>query len=44
MAPDPFTNFEINRYYQNESELNGVYSKNYLPKIKHGTYVVNLNE
>ena len=33
------TNFEIQKYYQNESKFNGVYSKNNLPKIKDGAYV-----
>ena len=34
------TNFEIQEYYQNEPKLNGVYSRNNLPKIKGGTYVI----
>ena len=28
-----FTNFEIQKYYQNEPKFNGVYSRNNLPKI-----------
>ena len=44
MLPHPFTNFEIQKYYQNESKLNGVYSRNNLPKTKDGTYVINLDE
>ena len=38
------TNFEIQKYYQNESRFNGVYSGDNLPKIKDGTYVINLDE
>ena len=30
--------------YQNESKFNGVYSRSNLPKIKDGTYVINLDE
>ena len=40
----PFNNFEIQRYYQNEPKFNGVYSRNNLPKIKDGGYVINLDE
>ena len=28
MLFDPLTSFEIQKYYQNESTLNGVYSRN----------------
>ena len=38
------TNFEIQKYYQNESKYNGVYSRNSLPKTKDGAYVINLDE
>ena len=31
-------------HYQNEPKFNGVYSKNNLPKIKHGAYVINLDK
>ena len=45
IPPHPLTNFEIQKYYQNERRLNGVFSKNNLPKkIKDGTYVINLDE
>ena len=40
----PLTNFEIQKFYQNKPKYNGVYSKNNLPKIKNGVYVINLNE
>ena len=36
MPPHPLTNFEIQKYYQNEPKFNGVYSRNNLPKIKDG--------
>ena len=42
----------MQKYYQNnvqlcsknETKFNGVYSRNDLPKIKDGTYVINLDE
>ena len=43
-------NFEIKKYYQNESRSTGVYSRDNLPKtmfqneIKEGGYVINLDE
>ena len=43
MLPHPLTNFEIQKYYENESTFNGVYSRN-LPKIIHGAYIINLDE
>ena len=36
MSPYLLTNFEIRKYYQNETKFNGVYSRNNLPKIKDG--------
>ena len=44
MSPYPLTNFEIQKYYQNESKFNGVYSRNNLRKIKDGVYIINLDE
>ena len=39
------TNFEIQKYYQNESRFNGVYSRDKLPnRIKDETYIINLDE
>ena len=32
ILPHPLTNFEIQRYYQNEPRFNGVFSINNLPK------------
>ena len=42
MPPYSLTDFEIQKYYQNES--NGVYSKNNLPKINDRACVINLDE
>ena len=45
MLPHPLTNFETQKYYQNEPRFNGVFSRNNLPlKIKDGAYVINLDE
>ena len=45
MSLHPLTNFEVNKYYQNEPRFNGVYSRNNLPKkIKDGSYVINLDK
>ena len=41
MPSRPLTNFEIQKYYQNEHKFTGVYSRNNSPKIKDGVYVVN---
>ena len=43
MPPHPLANFDIQKYYQNESRFNGVYSRDNLPKIKDGAYVTNLD-
>ena len=43
--PHSLTNFEIQKYYQNEPRFNGVFSRDNLPKkIKDGAYVINLDE
>ena len=51
MSHHPLINFELQRYNQNESAVNqaqqrfnGFYSRNSLPKIKDGAYVINLDE
>ena len=44
MRPCDLIIFEIQKDYQNEAKFNGVYSRNNLPKIKNGTYVINLDE
>ena len=44
MPPNPLTNFEIPKYYRNEPEFNGVYSRNNSSKIKDGVYIISLDE
>ena len=44
MPPHPLKKFEIQKNYQNEPKVNGVQSRNNLPKIKYGSYVINLDE
>ena len=44
MLPHSLKNFEIQKYYQNETKFDSVYSRNNLPKIKDGAYVTNLDE
>ena len=50
MPHHPLINFEIQKYYQNESRFNGAYSRDNLPetklqeKIKNGAYVLNFDE
>ena len=45
IPPHPLTNFEIQKYYENESRFNDVFSRDNLPKqIKDGTNVINLDE
>ena len=43
--PHLLTNFEMQKYYQNEPRFNRVFSRDNLAnKIKDGYYVINLNE
>ena len=42
MLPHSLTNFEIQKYCKNEPKFNGGFSRNNLPKIKDGTYIINL--
>ena len=45
MLPHPLTNFEIQKWYENEPRFNGVFSRDNLPEnIKDGAYVINLDE
>ena len=44
MPPHPLTNFEIQKYHQNESRFNGAYARDNLQKIKEGSYIINLDE
>ena len=52
MPSHPLTNFEIQKYYQNNAQrslknkprFNGVYLRDNLPKIREGAYLINLDE
>ena len=44
MPPYSLTNFEIQKYYQNERKFNGAYLRKSLPKIKDGPYLINLDD
>ena len=44
MLPHLLTNFEIQKFHQNEPKFSGVYSRNNLPKIKDGAFVINHDE
>ena len=44
MPPHPLTNFEIQKYYENEPRFNGVFSRDNLQKIKDGAYIINLDD
>ena len=39
-APPFKTNFEIQKYYENQLRFNGVYSRDNLSKIKDGAYII----
>ena len=51
IPPHPLTNFEIQKYNQNDTQLssknepkfNSIYSRNNFRKIKDGGYVINLS-
>ena len=52
MQPHLLTDFETQNYYQNNAQMslnnksnfNGVYSRDYSPKIKDGVILTNLDE
>ena len=44
MLPHPLTIFKIQKYYQNELNFNGVYSRNNFFKVKSQAYIINLDE
>ena len=44
MTLNPSTNFKVQKEYQNELKFSGVYSRNNIPKIENGSYVINLHE
>ena len=42
MPPHPLTNFEIQKYCQNEPKFNGVFLRDNLPRIRDWAYIINL--
>ena len=44
MPHHPLTNFEIQKYYQNEPRFNGIYSRYNLTKLRDGADVINFDE
>ena len=44
MPPHSLANFEIQKYYEDEPKLYGVYSRNILSTIKDEAYIINLDE
>ena len=45
MQPHPLTNFEIQKYYQNEPRFNCLYSRsNLLEKEQVGAHIINLDK
>ena len=44
MPAHPVTNFEIQKYYNNEPRFNGLYSRDNSRKIKDEAYIINLDE
>ena len=44
MPRHPLTNFEIQKYYENEPIFHGVYSRENLQKVKDVTYIINIDE
>ena len=38
----PLINFEIQEYFKDENRFNGAFSRNNLPKLKNGAYVIHL--
>ena len=44
MPPHLLTNFEIQKYYQNEARFNGFYSRDNLQKTKYEGHIINLDE
>ena len=41
---DPLSNIEITNYYKYKPRFNCVFSRNDLPRIKHGEYVIDLDD
>ena len=42
MLPHLLASFKIQKYYQNGLKFNGVYSRDNLPKLRSGAYVINI--
>ena len=40
----PLSNIEIDKHFNHKPRFNGVYSRDSLPRIKNGAYVINLDE
>ena len=44
MPRHPLTNFEIQKYHENEPKCSGLYSRNNVSKIKDGKHIINLDQ
>ena len=44
MPSDLLNNFEIQKYYENEQTVNGIYSRNNLSIINDEAFIINLDE
>ena len=44
MPPHLWTNFEIQKRYQNKPRFNGIYSRHNIPEKTDGAYIINLDE
>ena len=45
IPPHALTNFEVEKYYENEPRFNGVFPRDSLPKkIDDGAYIINFDE
>ena len=40
----PGNNIDITKYFNDEPGFNGAFSRDNLPRIKDGTYAINLND
>ena len=40
----PLSKMEITKYFIYESRFNGIFSRNNLPRVKDGVYVINLDD
>ena len=44
MSLNILTNFQMQKYYQNQPKFNGVYSRNNSAKVKDRAFIINLDE